>query len=144
MKKYKEYFDKINQFRIEQNKQKQRGLNNYNILTSVLNKSDEVRLHSRMIFSFLNVNGTHYQSELFLDKFLKVLNIDDFKINSKNCLVYKEYQNIDLYITDGSKHIIIENKIYAKDQKKQIERYIKIIEKENYNLNANDILVIYL
>jgi len=144
LKNYKEYFEKINHFKIEQNKQKQRGLNNYNILTSVLSKSDEVRLHSRMIFSLLDTNGEHYQSELFLDKFLKVLNINDFNINPQNCSVYKEYQNIDLYITDGAKHIIIENKIDARDQKDQIKRYIEIIEKENDRLNINDILVIYL
>jgi hypothetical protein len=141
---YKKFFEKINNFKSEQNKQKQRGLNNYNILTSVLSKSDEVRLHSRMIFSLLNTNGTHYQSELFLDKFLKVLNINDFNINSKNCSIYKEYQNIDLYITDGNKHIIIENKVYASDQKNQIKRYIEIIKKENDSLNINDILVVYL
>jgi len=65
MKNYKNYFEKIKQFKIEQDKQKKRGLNNYNILSSVLNISDEVRLHSRMIFSLLNPNGTHYQSSLF-------------------------------------------------------------------------------
>jgi len=65
LEEYKDFFEKIKIFKNEQNKQKQRGLNNYNILTSVLNKSDEVRLHSRMIFSLLNPNGTHYQSSYF-------------------------------------------------------------------------------
>lgn len=141
---YKDYFEKIKLFKIEQDKQKQRGLNNYNILTSVLSKSDEVRLHSRMIFSFLNPNGTHYQSNLFLDKFLDIININNFTINTKNCSVYKEYQNIDLYITDGDKHIIIENKVYAKDQENQIKRYIEIIQEENHDSSIEDILVIYL
>jgi hypothetical protein len=145
LKDFKKFFKKINDFKSEQNKQKQRGLNNYNILTSVLSQSDEVKLHSRMIFSFLNINGTHYQSELFLSIFIKILDIESyFNINSKNCSVYKEYNNIDLYITDGNKHIIIENKIYAGDQKEQIKRYIEIIKKENKNLDANDILVVYL
>lgn len=144
-KSYENHFEKIRQFKIKQSQQKQRGLNDYNILTSVLSKRDEVRLHSRMIFSLLNPYGTHYQSHLFLDKFLEILNVDDFSINSKNCSVYKEYKNIDLYITDGSKYIIIENKIYAQDQKEQIQRYIETIQKENDNsLNSSDILVIYL
>jgi len=141
---YKEFFEKIEIFKNEQNKQKQRGLNNYNILTSVLSKSDEVRLHSRMIFSLLNPNGTHYQSSLFLEKFLNTLHINNFKLNFQNCSIYKEYQNIDLYITDGDKHIIIENKVYAKDQKNQIKRYIEIIEAENQKLSEEAILVIYL
>jgi len=141
---YKEFFEKIEIFKNEQNKQKQRGLNNYNILTSVLSKSDEVRLHSRMIFSLLNPNGTHYQSSLFLEKFLNTLHINNFKLNLQNCSIYKEYQNIDLYITDGDKHIIIENKVYAKEQKNQIKRYIEIIEAENQKLSEEDIFVIYL
>ena len=142
-------FEQVKKFKAEQEKQKQRGLNNYNILTTVLKEDDEERLHSRMIASFLDPSGEHYQSTLFLDKFLEVLNIDEFNINTNDCAVYREYWDkdngrIDLYITDGDKHIIIENKINARDQLKQIERYVEIIEKENKELKFNDILVIYL
>jgi len=141
---FKNLFEQVKQFKKEQEKQKQRGLNNYNILTTVLKEHDEVRLHSRMIASFLNPSGEHYQSTLFLDKFLEVLNLKNFNIDSKTCSVYREYKNIDLYITDGDKHIIIENKIYAGDQKKQIERYVERIKEENNDLECNNILVIYL
>ena len=65
--------------------------------------------------------------------------------------MYREYENIDIYITDGNKHIIIENKICdAKDQDKQIYRYIETIKKENSSKNENSsldndgILVLYL
>ena len=141
---FKNLFEQVKQFKKEQEKQKQRGLNNYNILTTVLKEHDEVRLHSRMIASFLDPSGEHYQSALFLDNFLEVLSVENFNINSKKCAVYREYKNIDLYITDENKHIIIENKIYAGDQEKQIERYVKIIEEENKDLEINDILVVYL
>ncbi len=144
VKTYQDYLREFVQFKNEQNKQKQRGLNNYNILTTVLKKSDEVRLHSRMIHSLLNPGGTHYQGSLFLEKFIKQLNINDFEIDLNNCSVYKEYKQIDLYITDKNKHIIIENKVYANDQENQIKRYIDIIQKENKGLKSNDILVIYL
>jgi len=145
MKNYKNLFEQIKQFKKEQEKQKQRGLNNYNILTTVLKEHDEVRLHSRMIASLLDPSGEHYQSTLFLDKFLEVLNVSNFKIDSKNCSVYGEYKNIDIYITDGNKHIILENKVYATDQPKQIKRYIEeITKKENKNLKLNNVLVIYL
>ena len=141
---YKDIFEQVKKFKKEQNRQKQRGLNNYNILTTVLNEHDEVRLHSRMIASLLDPSGEHYQSNLFLDKFLEVLNVPEFQIDSEKCSVYREYENIDLYITDSNKHIIMENKIYARDQKEQIKRYIEKIEKKNSNLKFNDILVIYL
>jgi hypothetical protein len=144
MKDYKNIFEQIKKFKKEQNRQKQRGLNNYNILTTVLKEHDEVRLHSRMIASLLDPSGEHYQSNLFLDKFLEVLNVPEFQIDSEKCSVYREYENIDLYITDSNKHIIMENKIYARDPKEQIKRYIEKIEKKNSNLKFNDILVIYL
>jgi len=141
---YEDFFAGLKDFKQLQNKQKQRGLNNYNLLTAVLKPTDEVRLHSRMIYSLLNPNGKHFQGSLFLEKFLKVLNLEGFDLNLGDCLVYKEYENIDLYMTDGTKHIILENKVYAGDQEKQIERYLELIKKENKEANATDILVVYL
>ena len=148
MKNYKNLFEQIKQFKEEQEKQKQRGLNNYNMFTTI-SKAYYENNHSKMIASFLDPFGEHYQSTLFLDKFLEVLNILNFKINSENCFVHTEYGDkengkIDIYITDENKHIIIENKVYAKDQERQIERYIKIIKDKNQGLKPNDILVIYL
>jgi hypothetical protein len=141
-KEYGDFFQKIKDFKQIQNKQKQRGLNDYNILTTVLKPNDEVRVHSRMIGSFLDVNGKHYQDDLFLKEFLNCLNIKDYDtLNSK---IHNEYENIDLYLTDGNKHIIIENKIWAQDQKAQIQRYIELIKKENKNLDDADLYVIYL
>jgi len=141
---YEAFFASLKEFKKLQNSQKQRGLNNYNLLTAVLSPSDEVRLHSRMIYSLLNPNGEHFQGTLFLEQFLKVLNIKDFDLNLGSCSVYKEYENIDLYITDGIKHIIIENKVHAGDQKNQIKRYLELIKKKNNTAGAADILVLYL
>ncbi|MEP1551681.1 MAG: PD-(D/E)XK nuclease family protein [Paraglaciecola sp.] len=139
-------FKKLNEFKHKQNEQKKRGLNNYNILTAVLNEHDEVRLHSNMLFSFLDPKGEHFQDTLFLDKFIDVIKAESlgFEVNIQNCSVYKEYRNIDLYITDGDKHIIIENKIYASDQENQVVRYLKIIQEENSKASVMDILLVYL
>jgi hypothetical protein len=128
------------QIKFEINEQKKRGLNNYNPLLEVLRPSDEVRLHSRMLGSILNPNGKHYQDDLFLRKFIEILNIE---FDSKNATLKKEYENIDIYITDGNKHIIIENKIYADDQKCQISRYIKKIKELTEALDK-DIFVVYI
>ncbi|MDX8388735.1 MAG: PD-(D/E)XK nuclease family protein, partial [Ghiorsea sp.] len=144
---YEDFFSKLKDFKVLQNKQKQRGLNNYNLLTAVLRPSDEVRLHSRMIYSLLNPNGKHFQGTLFLEKFLEVISPEKFKLNLDSCAVYKEYKNIDLYITDGTKHIIIENKVHAGDQDRQIERYLELIKNENNAPDAPDVadvLVLYL
>jgi len=140
----KEFFDDIDRFFQLQGKQRQRGLNNYNLLTAVLQSSDEVRLHSRMLYSLLNPNGKHFQGSLFLILLLDTLALNEFGVNANDCVVRKEYENIDLYITDGSKHIIIENKIHPGDQKLQIKRYIDVIKQENSDVEPEDIAVVYL
>ncbi len=142
--KYIKFFEDVNKFKEKQQKQKQRGLNDYNLLTTVLNEHDEVRLHSRVIGSLLDINGLHYQKELFLEKFIEILKITEFEFNIEKSNLFLEYQNIDLYLTDGIKHIIIENKIYADDQKNQIKRYYDTIKDENKDLEYNNILIIYL
>ena len=110
---------------------KLRGNNDYNLFLSLLDINDEVRLHSRFIHSLLDPNSSHYQKELFLELFIKACGLEDFGLDLQNAKVYKEYENIDIYITDGAKHIILENKINAGDQEAQIKRYIKTVQKEN-------------
>src|SRR5574344_1276236 len=144
MKKYDDFFDEIVKLKEKQKQQKMKGLNDYNLLTAVLNPSDEVKLHSRMIASFLNIYGNHYQNSLFLELFLDSLKLENFDIDLNSAWVNNEYANIDIYISDGKKHIIIENKIYAGDQYEQIKRYVESIYKENQNISYEDVLVIYL
>ena len=110
---------------------KLRGNNDYNLFLALLDINDEVRLHSRFIYSLLDTSSPHYQKELFLELFIKACGLDNFGLNLQTAKVYKEYENIDIYITDGTKHIILENKINAGDQEAQIKRYIKTVQKEN-------------
>ncbi len=141
---YDSFFMEMKKFKEKQNKQKQRGLNDYNLLTTVLKPHDEVRLHSRVIGSLLNPEGMHYQGSLFLENFLEVIGLKDINFDIEKARVELEYKNIDLYLTDGNKHIIIENKVYAGDQASQIKRYIQKILEENKNMLDKDLIVIYL
>ena len=100
-------FVNYTKFKSIQEQQKKRGLNDYNLFTSLLDKSDEVRLHTRFICSLLNPEGNHFQDDLFLEKFISAVGINNFGLNTKNAKVFREYEYIDLYITDGDKHIII-------------------------------------
>ena len=142
LNKLDEFFEFIRNSKSEIELAKKRGLNDYNPLTEVLKSYDEVRLHSGILASFLNPNGKHYQDDLFLKIFLKNLDID-FEFDTKNTILKKEYHSIDIYLTDGSKYIIIENKIYAQDQSCQITRYVENLKQENV-INDEDILVLYL
>ncbi len=130
---YIELFSLIESTLDKQRKQKLRGLNDFNLLTTVLNYHDEVRLHSRMIGNLLNPHAKHYQGTLFLEIFLEKLGLTRWGMDLNNTNVYIEYNDIDLYITDGSKHLIIENKIWAGDQPCQIMKYINIIVEESNN-----------
>ena len=100
--------------------------------------------HSAIITNLLDAKGKHGQKELFLKLFLNLIKdkfeesncrnvIDNFE--AKNSFAVKEkhagridYEaeqggRIDIVINDGKSNIIIENKIYAIDQIKQLVRY---------------------
>ena len=126
----------------EADRQRAMGKHDYNIFTLFHYFSDEVNLHSNFIASLLDPNGDHYKGDLFLKLFLETCGIDDFSIDTGRVTVFKEFKHIDIYISDGKKHIILENKVYAKDQPTQIARYIKAIKKEG--AEDEDIYVLYL
>ena len=84
--------------------------------------------HSKIIAYFLDPNGLHGQGDMFLKLFLQTTN-DNSGLNTSKAVVYiendiKEEGRIDIFIKDDSGiGIIIENKIYAGDQNKQLIRY---------------------
>ncbi|EGK8088914.1 PD-(D/E)XK nuclease family protein [Campylobacter sp. CNRCH_2016_3089] len=119
---------------------KEKNKSNYNPLLKVLPAHDEVNLHSGILKSLLDPSENHKQGRLFLDLFLKEIKLEGWFRESDNVKVLKEYKNIDIYIHNGTKHIILENKIWAKDQNEQIARYIDTLN----NGEKKDIAVIYL
>ena len=127
----------------EADRQRAMGKHDYNIFTLFHKFSDEVNLHSNFIASLLDPNGDHYKGDLFLKLFLETCGIDDFDIDTSMATVFKEFKHIDIYISDGKKHIILENKVYAKDQPTQIARYIETII-QNKDAEDEDIYVLYL
>ncbi|MCV3442496.1 PD-(D/E)XK nuclease family protein [Campylobacter sp. IFREMER_LSEM_CL1097] len=128
---------------------KEKNKSNYNPLLKVLPAHDEVNLHSGILKSLLDPSENHEQEKLFLDLFLEKIGLKEWFGESDDVKVLKEYKNIDIYIHNGTKHIILENKIWAKDQHQQIARYIEILNKEenvSYKdiKNIENIAVIYL
>ncbi len=87
--------------------------------------------HSAILAEFLNPSGTHGLKAKFLGCFIETLGeqfaIEDF--NCKNARVHTEFAipggRIDILIEDEQreKAIIIENKIFAGDQREQLKRY---------------------
>lgn len=116
---------------------------NYNIFNVLGIYQDELS-HSAVIGDLLNAKGSHGQKDTFLKLFLAELNgfevetnqnsiIKEFNTSSSNCGIEKysgkvDYENeeggrIDILLNDGKNNIIIENKIWAGDQPKQLVRY---------------------
>lgn len=107
---------------------------NFNIFETLNLATAEVRLHSAILAEFLNPKGSHGQDDLFLDLFVKQLGITDFDTKSARVEVekhigqincdYTEGGRIDIFLQDRTKKcIMIENKIHAGDQEKQLVRY---------------------
>ncbi|TLE07693.1 PD-(D/E)XK nuclease family protein [Helicobacter bilis] len=134
--KYREFFERVKGFLEQAEIHKRRGNNDFNPYLEMWSGSNEVKLHSALISGFLNPLGNHYQGDVFLETFLESVGLKAWFGNTRNARVHKEYENIDVYITNGERHIIIENKIWAGDQDRQIERYIdKIVKEQSRDFN---------
>lgn len=99
--------------------------------------------HSAIIAELLNPKGSHGLKHKLLDAFIQSLgpyfSIKDF--NSETARVCKEHSTpqgrIDILIEDDKNNaIIIENKIYANDQDRQLIRYDEYAKgaKQNYQI----------
>lgn len=114
---------------------------NFNVFSILDRESDEVKTHSAIIAELLNPRGSHSQGTLFLKLFLNQLlkrekleqikkenEFDKFKAEVETTREGKVPGRIDILIeSDGIKSgdvcIVIENKIYAEDQPRQLGRY---------------------
>ena len=94
--------------------------------------SNEVRLHSNFIAELLKPKGTHGLGSNFLELFLQEIKFSDFKCEDVSVEVEKYIGEvtdisggrIDILIYNKQNQaIIIENKIYAQDQRNQLLRY---------------------
>ena len=114
---------------------------NFNIFNILDIERNEMR-HSAFLAELLNAQGSHGQGSKYLDLFLEQVGVVDF--NSKTSMSVVEYHigevdneekkggNIDILIRDRENRcIIIENKIDARDQSKQLKRYHSSLKKSD-------------
>jgi len=151
---YKVFFELMGEFLTTQAEQKKRGFNDFNILSVVRGKYEEVGLHSQFIYSLLDKDEKHYQGELFLKLFIKyVLNIpiNDFgKVlnvarEDLTSSLEADKRRIDFTIESENYLIGIEMKLYAGDQKNQLSDYYKELTQRNEkNDNTKRVEIYYL
>lgn len=125
--------NKIVQYNTQQEKESIERGENFNLF-SILNIERTELKHSSMIAELLNPRGSHYMKDSFLKAFIEIID-SKLNFNFDNTEVYKEYYigeinknytkggKIDILIEDYDNLIIIENKIDAYDEKKQMLRY---------------------
>lgn len=108
----------------------------FNIFQTIANPYDEMNLHSKFIYTILNEKKYGYE---FLLSFLKNIGLDLAGIDKSSIKIEREKAvhdgRLDLYIkfraNDELYSIAIENKIYAGDQNKQLDRYLDYLDAIN-------------
>lgn len=145
------YTSKQKKWQVENSKQAY-YFNVFNILSI---EHLETKVHSPYIANLLNPEGSHGQGDLFYTSF-----IDQLSLLHPGCSRFRSYDSlqimmekhsqygfIDISIRNYSKEnefqIIIENKIYADDQERQLERYYRYAQ-NILKLKDKQILLIYL
>ena len=141
------FFEKIKLFKEEQKKQKQRGLNDYNMVNIVRKENAEVGMHSNVIYSLIDPNGLHYQDDLFLKIFIKdVLEINDFgdilSVQAEEST--NENRRVDFTIKSSNYYIGIEMKIDAGDLDNQISHYYNDLREKASKDSNQEVIIYYL
>lgn len=144
---YINFFEKIKLFKEEQKKQKQRGLNDYNMVNIVRKENAEVGMHSNVIYSLIDPNGLHYQDELFLQIFIKdVLELNNFgavlSVNAEEST--NENRRVDFTIKSSNYYIGIEMKVDAIDLENQISHYYNDLREKASKDSNQEVIIYYL
>ena len=95
----------------------------FNLFSVLRSEHDEVNLHSRFLAALFDHRRSPGASRENLTDFLHRFGVEDF--GQDHATVDREWNNIDILICDQSsmKAVIIENKIWAADQPRQLQRY---------------------
>lgn len=124
----------------------------YNLF-EVLNIAEKEVIHTFFIADLLNPFGAHGCGNIFLKLFLQISGLEIFC--EGRFKTYAEYSlgktdnnrisggYIDILLMDEDKKtaILIENKLYARDQEKQLERYYNTLKDHK---KIENVIIIYL
>lgn len=101
---------------------------NFNVFTLLGRVDDEVHTHSPILADLLNPKGTHGQGSVFARLFLDHLGVKKLHDDLNDASVRSEvdagaYGRIDILFETKDACLVIENKINAGDESRQLERY---------------------
>lgn len=130
----------------------------YNLFDIINVKHLEEKVHTPFIANLLDPKGSHAQGALFYNSFINLLTFETIKLFTFNCSDYSYLEvvaektagihgEIDILIYYNHPNerfaIIIENKIWASDQKDQLSRYYQYAI-EYLKLSSDRVLLVYL
>jgi len=104
----------------------------FNLFTVLRSGSDEVNLHSRFLHALLHHRTGRRRRNLaaFLEsltgEYPELGDVASLDVEAAE--VHREKKDIDLLIKDSERALVIENKVHAGDQPKQLDRYYKASE----------------
>ncbi len=106
----------------------------FNIFNVIRRGHEEVDLHSAFLTELLNPCGRHDFDDTFLRLFIEKFGLQE-SISSKNLITIQAEKTVvngrvDIYLKDEETNflVLIENKIYAPDQDRQLARYYELIK----------------
>ena len=150
MRVIKALLSEANDVLFKQREQEVKSGETFNVFSILKMESREDATHSAFIAELLSPKGSHNMGTVFLEKFLKLvkcdkhLDVERAKVSTE-CYIgpvnhlERTGGRIDIFIEDSARNSIsIENKIFATDQKHQIERYV------NYNRKKNQVYYLTL
>ena len=101
----------------------------FNVFSVLHKETDEVNLHSRFLHALLNYRKPGNEARENLEDFLQSVAEKDF--TQSGVMVERERDYIDILITNADKQaVVIENKIWARDQPKQLQGYYDKIDRK--------------
>ena len=123
----------------EQDQRKRETGEDFNVFEIIKVGRFEVKTHSPMIGELLNPKGRHGCGAAFLRLFLERFPSPNFVAEGATVALESKYSagprtettggRIDIFLTDPKgRQIVIENKVYARDQEKQLKRYHETYE----------------
>ena len=128
--------DKVNQIDRYNTDRSKAAQENWNIFLILRQAHDEENLHSAFISELLDPDGPHELGAVFAHSFFDIINSKakiTFAID-RSTLVHKERYlgqgvgRADIYLETAGQIAIIENKIWAKDQPRQLSRYYEYLQ----------------
>ena len=118
----------------------------FNVFSILGVEADEVRTHSAFLADLLNPQGSHRQGtaflKLFLEKALEYSGPDEYENFQVTKEASTEQGRIDILLEKNDACIVIENKIYAGDQRDQVEKYYRYAKDKGFS--EEQIKLIYL